>query len=126
MQIMADVLALPVRLTQNPEMGIIGAASLARHGAGADLVASSHRIMRDAEAIEPIAANVAVYRDVADRYFDVRTALREPLLARAGLSPLPGARAGRHARALPLVREGPAGSAADAPPSEPVDTERPR
>lgn len=126
MQIMADVLALPVRLTQNPEMGIIGAASLARHGAGADLVACSHRIMRDAEAIEPIAANVAVYREVADRYFDVRAALREPLLARAGLSPLPGARANRHARTLPLVREGPAGTAASDSLSDSVTGERPR
>jgi gluconokinase len=48
MQIMADVLDLPIRLTHHPEMGIIGAAVLARHGAGDELLASSRRIMQGA------------------------------------------------------------------------------
>ncbi len=107
MQIMADTLDLPIRLTQNPEMGIIGAACLARYGEGRDLLENSHRIMRDAQVIEPIAAHVAVYRDVAGRYFDVRQSLRLPLLARQGLSPLRGPAAKPVARALPLVRETP-------------------
>src|SRR5512133_2762426 len=88
MQIMADTLNLPIRLTQNPEMGIIGGACVARHGGGSDLLASSQEIMRGAKVIAPIAKNVAVYREVAERYFDVRMSLREPLLARQGLSPL--------------------------------------
>jgi sugar (pentulose or hexulose) kinase len=87
MQIMADVLNLPIRLTQNPEMGIIGAACLARHGQGDDLLASSRRIMQGANVIEPNAANVEIYREVAGRYFDVRASLRAPLLARQGLHP---------------------------------------
>lgn len=105
MQIMADTLDLPIRLTDNPEMGIIGAASLARHGEGRDLLLNSRRIMRDAQVIEPIPAHVAVYREVAGRYFDVRQSLRLPLLARQGLSPLRGTRAKAVAKALPLVRE---------------------
>lgn len=104
MQIMADVLDLPIRLAPNPEMGIIGAACLARHGAGDDLLASSHRLMHDADGIAD-AANAAVYRDVAERYFDVRESLREPLLARMGLSPLKGGVPRAAARPLPLVRE---------------------
>jgi sugar (pentulose or hexulose) kinase len=83
---MADTLNLPVRLTQNPEMGIIGAASLARYGEGAGLLASSQRIMKNARTIEPIAANVSIYQEIAGRYFAVRESLREPLLARQGLS----------------------------------------
>ncbi|MBK6334645.1 MAG: hypothetical protein IPF60_02295 [Betaproteobacteria bacterium] len=105
MQIMADTLDLPIRLTDNPEMGIIGAASLARHGEGRDLLLNSRRIMRDAQVIEPIPAHVAIYREVAGRYFDVRQSLRLPLLARQGLSPLRGAQAKAVAKALPLVRE---------------------
>ena len=105
MQIMADVLDLPIRLAPNPEMGIIGAACLARHGAGDDLLASSHRLMLDAETIVPDADNAALYRDVAERYFDVRESLRGPLLARMGLSPLQGGAARSAARPLPLVRE---------------------
>jgi gluconokinase len=105
MQIMADTLDLPIRLTQNPEMGIIGAACLARHGEGSDLLETSQRIMRDAQVIEPIAAHVAVYREVAGRYFDVRQSLRLPLLARQGLSPLRDPAAKPVAKALPLVRE---------------------
>ena len=125
MQIMADVLDLPIRLTHHPEMGIIGAASLARHGAGDELLANSRRIMRGAEVIEPVPANVAVYRDVSARYFDVREALREPLLARAGLAPLRGTRPAREARTLPLVRETPTDTAAH-PTSNPEPKERPR
>lgn len=105
MQIMADVLDLPIRLAPDPEMGIIGAACLAWHGAGADLLASSRRLMRDAAAIVPDAANAALYRDVAERYFDVRESLREPLLARMGLRPLRGGVAPAAVRPLPLVRE---------------------
>ena len=86
MQIMADTLNLPVRLTQNPEMGIIGAASLARYGEGAGLLASSQRIMKNARTIEPIAAHVSIYQEIAGRYFAVRESLREPLLARQGLT----------------------------------------
>jgi hypothetical protein len=72
-----------------------------------------------------VPANVAVYRDVSARYFDVREALREPLLARAGLAPLRGTRPAREARTLPLVRETPADTAAH-PPSNPEPKERPR
>ena len=39
---MADTLNLPICLTQNPEMGIIGAASLARHGEGDDLLSGGN------------------------------------------------------------------------------------
>ena len=85
MQIMADVLNLPVRLTDNPEMGIIGAACVARHGEGEALLESSRRIMRDTRVVEPIPANAALYREMAGRYFAVRASLREPLLARQGL-----------------------------------------
>lgn len=84
MQIMADVLDLPVRLTSNPEMGIIGGACLARHGDGPDLLAASQRIMREARQIEPNAANAKRYHEIARRYFATRAALREPLLARQG------------------------------------------
>jgi len=104
MQIMADTLNLPIRLTQNPEMGIIGAACVARHGEGSALLESSRRVMQGAKVIEPIAKNVAIYSEVADRYFDVRTSLREPLLARQGLSPLRSA--GKPtSKEISLVRE---------------------
>ncbi len=84
MQIMADVLDLRVCVTDNPEMGIIGAACLARYGEGADLIENSRRIMKNAAIIEPIAANARIYEEVAERYFNVRQALRAPLLARLG------------------------------------------
>lgn len=86
MQIMADTLNLPVCLTQNPEMGIIGAASLARHGDASALLEHSRKIMHGARVIEPIAANVAIHQEVAARYFAVRESLRAPLMARQGLS----------------------------------------
>jgi gluconokinase len=105
MQIMADTLNLPIRLTQNPEMGIIGGACVARHGEGGDLLASSRQIMQSAKVVTPIAKNVATYREVAERYFDVRMSLREPLLARQGLSPLKSAAAAK-SREIPLVRDG--------------------
>ena len=106
MQIMADTLNLPIYLTQNPEMGIIGAACLARYGEGSDLLACSRRIMSDAHVIEPIEKNVHIYEEIADRYFSVRDALREPLLARRGLGPIRNLKAKPVAKALPLVREG--------------------
>ena len=84
MQIMADILGLRVRVTENPEMGIIGAACLARHGEGADLIESSRRIMRESTVFEPITRNVEAYEELAERYFSVRQALRPPLLARLG------------------------------------------
>jgi gluconokinase len=105
MQIMADTLNLPIRLTGNPEMGIIGAACLARHGAGAELLATSRRIMQGAQVIEPVAANVAIYEEEADRYFAMRESLREPLLARQGLRPPRRSGRGHVTRPLPLVRE---------------------
>lgn len=86
MQIMADTLNLPIRLTQNPEMGIIGAAGLARYGDGSGLLEHSRTIMHGARVIEPIAANVAIHQEVAGRYFAVRESLRAPLLARRGLT----------------------------------------
>ena len=82
MQIMADVLNLPIRVTQDPEMGIIGAACLARHGEAGALVERSRKIMKDARAVEPAAGNVAIYRQVSERYLAVRDSLRDPLLAR--------------------------------------------
>ncbi len=106
MQIMADTLNLPICLTQNPEMGIIGAASLARHGEGDDLLAASRDIMRDAHVVEPIEKNVHIYEEIADRYFSVRDSLREPLLARRGLGPIKRFKAKHAPRPLPLVREG--------------------
>ncbi len=106
MQIMADTLNLPIYLTQNPEMGIIGAACLARYGEGSDLLECSRRIMNDAHVIEPIEKNVHIYEEIADRYFSVRDALREPLLARRGLGPIRNLKAKPVAKALPLVREG--------------------
>jgi sugar (pentulose or hexulose) kinase len=107
MQVMADVLDLPISLAQNPEMGIIGAASLARHGMSGQLLESSRCIMRGAKIIEPITANVAIYKEVAERYFDVRNSLREPLLARQGLSPLRNRAPESETRILPLVRDVP-------------------
>ena len=86
MQILADVLDMPVRITQNPEMGIVGAASLARHGASHQLQESARAVMKNARLIEPIAANVQTYEEVADRYFRVRSSLQEPLLARRKMS----------------------------------------
>ncbi len=99
MQIMADTLNLPVRLTQDPEAGIVGAASLARYGRGDALLESSRRIMQDARVVEPIKENVAIYQEIAGRYFAVRESLREPLLARQGLSPL------KKLKAKPLSKE---------------------
>ncbi len=90
MQIMADVLNLPIRLTQNSDMGIIGAGCVARHGDGGDLLRASREIMRGSQLIEPVAAHVAIYQEVSDRYFAIRAALREPLLARQGLSTMKG------------------------------------
>lgn len=84
MQIMADILDLRVCVTQNPEMGIIGAACLARYGEGNDLIECSRRIMRDAMIFEPITSNAEAYEEIAERYFSVRQALRAPLLARLG------------------------------------------
>ena len=106
MQIMADTLNLPVCLTQNAEMGIIGAASLARHGESDDLLASSKRIMADAYLIEPIEKNVAIYEEIADRYFSVRDALREPLLCRRGLGPMRRLKTKQVPKALSIAREG--------------------
>jgi gluconokinase len=84
MQIIADVLNLPISLATNPEMGIIGAASLARYGEGQGLLDNSRRIMRGARRIEPVAANVAIYREIGQKYLAIRNALREPLLVRQG------------------------------------------
>ncbi len=88
MQIMADTLNLPIRLTHDPEAGIVGAANLARYGRGDALLESSQRAMRDTRVVEPIAENVAIYEEVAGRYFAMRQSLRTPLLARQGLAPL--------------------------------------
>jgi sugar (pentulose or hexulose) kinase len=84
MQIMADTLDLPIRLTQNPEMGIIGAACVARHGEGAALLECSREIMKDAGVIKPEPRSVSIYKELSKRYFDVRESLRLPLLARQG------------------------------------------
>ena len=82
MQIMADVLDLRVCVTQNPEMGIIGAACMARYGEGSDLIECSRRIMREATVFEPVARHAKIYAALAERYFSIRQALRAPLLAR--------------------------------------------
>ena len=105
MQIMSDTLNLPIRLTQNPEMGIIGAACLARHTESDALLASSRRIMKDARTIEPIASNVAIYQEISGRYFAVRDSLKEPLLARQGLAPLKATARESFVKDLPLVRD---------------------
>jgi gluconokinase len=84
MQIIADTLNLPISLATNPEMGIIGAASLARYGEGNALRDNSHRIMQGARRIEPVAANAAIYREIGQKYLAIRNALREPLLVRQG------------------------------------------
>lgn len=86
MQIMADVLDLRVCVTQNPEMGIIGAACMARYGEGSDLIECSRRIMREATVFEPVARHAKIYAALAERYFSIRQALRAPLLARLGQS----------------------------------------
>ncbi len=122
MQIMADALGLPIRLAPSPEMGIVGAACLARQGTGEDLLERSRRFMRDAQVIEPNAAHAGVYRDVAARYFDVRKSLRAPLLARQGRSPARGTKPRPAGKPLPLVRD--ASPAAPAP--EPILPERER
>lgn len=88
MQIMADTLNLPIRLTHDPEVGIVGAANLARYGRSDALLESSRRAMQDTRVIEPIAENVAIYEEIAGRYFAMRQSLRTPLLARQGLAPL--------------------------------------
>jgi len=88
MQIMADTLNLPIRMTHDPEAGIVGAANLARHGRSGALFDSSQRAMKDTRVIEPIAENVAIYEEIAGRYFAMRQSLRTPLLARQGLAPL--------------------------------------
>ena len=105
MQIMADTLNLPVRLTQDPEAGIVGAASIARYGRGEALLASSRQIMQDARLIEPIKKNVAIYQELAGRYFAVRESLREPLLARQGLSPLKKLKAKPVSKEIDLLRK---------------------
>lgn len=105
MQIMADVLDLPVRLAPSPEMGIVGAASLARHGGGRGLIESSRRVMRGTEMIEPVAGNVTVYRELAQRYFGVRESLQDPLRARLGLPPLRSPGCAPVSTALPPVHE---------------------
>jgi len=105
MQIMADTLNLPICLTQNPEMGIIGAASLARYGESPALLEHSRKIMNGARIIEPITANVAIHQEVAGRYFAVRESLREPLMARQGLPSLKAPDTIPASKSLPLVRE---------------------
>jgi ribulose kinase len=122
MQIMADALGLPIRLAPSPEMGIVGAACLAREGTGEDLLERSRRFMRDAHLIEPNAAHAGVYRDVAARYFDVRQSLREPLLARQGRSPARGTKPRPAAKPLPLIRD--VSAAAPAPKSVFPESER--
>ena len=107
MQIMADILNLPIRLTQNPEMGIIGAACLARYGEGENLLENSRHIMKNARVIEPIARNVSIYDEISGRYFDVRESLRAPLLARQGLSPLRSSRPKHVTKELPIFRNTP-------------------
>ena len=61
--------------------------------------------MDGATLIEPIAANVEIYQEVADRYFAVRDSLKEPLLARQGLRPLKSLKHRPVTKALRLVRE---------------------
>ena len=105
MQIMADTLDLPIRLTQNPQMGIIGAACVARYGEGDGLLESSRKIMKEARVIEPDSRSVPIYKEISERYFDVRASLRIPLLARQGLSPMKNPVPEAVAKPLPLVRE---------------------
>ena len=61
--------------------------------------------MDGATLIEPIAANVEIYQEVAGRYFAVRDSLKEPLLARQGLRPLKSLKHRPVAKELRLVRE---------------------
>lgn len=105
MQIMADTLNLPIRLSHDPEAGIVGAANLARYGRSADLLESSRRVMQGARVVEPIAENVAIYEELAGRYFAVRQSLRTPLLARQGLRPLKALKTRPVRKEISLVRK---------------------
>ena len=105
MQIMADTLNLPIRLSNDPEAGIVGAANLARYGRSADLLESSRRVMQGARVVEPIAENVAIYEELAGRYFAVRQSLRTPLLARQGLRPLKALKTRPVRKEISLVRK---------------------
>ena len=104
MQILADVLNVPIRLTKTAEISIVGAAALARHQDGSGLLVSSQRVMENSSLLNPNATNALIYQEVAERYLNVRSSLREPLLARQGLSSLKSLKRKPLIKELPLDR----------------------
>ena len=85
MTILANVLNLPVRISSEPEMGILGAASLAQSGGDAGaLRARSQKIMAGTTCIEPDPALVALYSEIAGRYLAMRAKLLPVLRAYHG------------------------------------------
>jgi gluconokinase len=85
MSILANVLNLPVRISSEPEMGILGAASLALSGGDSGaLRARSERIMTGTTCIEPDPALVPLYSEIAGRYLAMRAKLLPVLRAYHG------------------------------------------
>jgi gluconokinase len=85
MNILANVLNLPVRISSEPEMGILGSASLAlSKGDTGALQARSERIMGGTTLIEPSATLVPLYREIAGRYLAMRAKLLPVLKAYHG------------------------------------------
>ena len=79
MQIIADMLNLPIGVTGHPEMGIVGAAALARHADSPTLRAQADGAMSHATWLQPDPSTAAAYREQTRRYFAVRAALATPL-----------------------------------------------
>ncbi|ARU01762.1 ribulokinase [Yoonia vestfoldensis] len=78
LQIHADTSGLPVRVPSSPDAPSTGSAVLAAHGAGhfATIDDGIAAMVHPGRTIDPIAANVAQYRDIYDRYRALYPALK--------------------------------------------------
>jgi gluconokinase len=85
MNILANVLNLPVRISGEPEMGILGAASLALSGGDTHaLQERSDKIMKGTILIEPDPKLVPLYGEIAGRDLAMRAKLLPVLSAYHG------------------------------------------
>jgi FGGY-family pentulose kinase len=77
LQVMADVLGRPIRLTADPESCALGAAIAAGVGAGffRDFPSAAETLVRADRTVEPDRARKAVYDDLYARYRDLYAAL---------------------------------------------------
>lgn len=86
MTILANVLQIPVRTSGDPEMGILGAASLALSGGDNSAMRQRAReITKDSHLIEPTPALMSLYGEIADRYLAMRDQLLPVLRSYHGL-----------------------------------------